>query len=102
MEDYLELPGHGESESLVRDLVPLVDKVVSANVHHQLPLHVLHVVVQRGNEMPAQRRQLNVKTASHNVPNHKNVTLLPSVAEPEPEPVEPKLFEDLEPKPDKI
>ncbi len=48
----LELPGHGEGEALVCDIVPLVGKVESPDVHHQLTLHVLHVVMQRRDEMP--------------------------------------------------
>jgi hypothetical protein len=51
----LELPGHGECEALVRDVVPLVGKVESPDVHHQLTLHVLHVVMQRRDEMPETR-----------------------------------------------
>jgi hypothetical protein len=58
----LELPGHGEGEALVRDVVPLVGKVESPDVHHQLTLHVLHVVMQRRDEMPDTRENYNNKT----------------------------------------
>ncbi len=51
----LELPGHGEGEALVRDVVPLVGKVESPDVNHQFTLHVLHVVMQRRDEMPDTR-----------------------------------------------
>jgi hypothetical protein len=51
----LELPGHGECEALVRDVVPLVGKVEPPDVDHQLTLHVLHVVMQRRDEMPDTR-----------------------------------------------
>jgi len=57
----LELPGHGECEALVRDVVPLVGKVESPDVHHQLTLHVLHVVMQRRDEMPDTRETYNHK-----------------------------------------
>ncbi len=51
----LEFPGHSECEALVRDVVPLVGKVEPPDVHHQLTLHVLHVVMQRRDEMPDTR-----------------------------------------------
>jgi hypothetical protein len=52
----LELPGHGECEALVRDVVPFVGKVEPPDIHHQLTLHVLHVVMQRRDEMPDTRK----------------------------------------------
>jgi hypothetical protein len=56
----LEFPGHCECEALVRDVVPLVGKVESPDVHHQLTLHVLHVVMQRRDEMPDTRETCRI------------------------------------------